>query len=421
MIWTTTLALCRSASEDARELRAALQQEGRRCSEWSPGDSVADLTNADLVLVLPEFAAAKAAPFARSKTNAPIVIALAAGACNWADAVLSPHLPAKLVADRVTALLRLVVLDRESELRSACLTVVGAQSLDERGLKPPARMRALHIGGPSKEFGALQEHLAADEIDLRPILRPSLALDEIENGLVDAILLDSSVSPQETRELGLLLRRNSDLTLVPVVILDPKSTYTGRAPSLLSDVVRGNPDGAIISARISQLVGESRRRRRALTLLQRARTKDVFDAHTGLATARFFDTHIETHIAASAKSGRALTAGLVRIQPRSSLRPAEAQSMQEQIAHLIARLIRSEDLVSRLDEETLALLFPATIEVAAQAALKRIAAVLAATRFHANRYVEGVTVGVDWSVVTPQAGQTMGSWSPTLQAAVQAK
>jgi hypothetical protein len=53
-----------------------------------------------------------------------------------------------------------------------------------------------------------------------------------------------------------------------------------------------------------------------------------------------------------------------------------------------------------------AFLFPATLEVSAQAALKRISAVLRATRFHSPRLVDGVAVDVDWTALQPREGQT---------------
>src|SRR5262249_35501526 len=82
-------------------------------------------------------------------------------------------------------------------------------------------------------------------------------------------------------------------------------------------------------------------------------------------------------------------------------------SMAEQIGSLVARLIRAEDTAARVSDDTIAVLFPATGEAAAQAALKRIAAVLGATRFHANRYVEGVTLDVDWTGFQPKPGDTL--------------
>jgi two-component system cell cycle response regulator PopA len=409
MDWTTTLAICHAAGEEPRELRAALLQDGRRCLLWSPGADAAGLAQADVVVFMPALAAQAGPEISRAPYPSALVLALTTGAAAWADAALHPETALKLVAERVNALIRLVILELECDLRRTTLASGAGLKLDERGPKAPARIRALYIGGPNKEFGSLQDALALAEIELRPVLRAGLALDEIENGLVDAVVLDAAISPQETRELSLLLRRNSDLALAPVLVLDPQGTHAGRAPSLLSDVIRGTPEPLLVAARIGQLVRESRRRRRALTFLRRIRMKEVFDAQTGLSMQSFLDTHLRTHLEASQRSGRALVAGVFRVEPREALKPAEAQSMAEQIASLTARLIRAEDTAARISDDAIAVLFPATSESAAQAALKRIAAVLGATHFHANRFIEGVSVDVDWTVFSPKPGDSISA------------
>ncbi|MFO1187710.1 MAG: hypothetical protein U1E87_09840 [Alphaproteobacteria bacterium] len=404
MTWTTTLAICHAPDSEPRDLRAALLQEGRRCLVWSPGTAgePAGLRQADVVIVMPTIAAQSPLPIHRGEFPNALVLALASGPADWADAVLHPQTAIKLIAERVNALVRLVILELECELRRQSLQTSAGHTLDERGLKPPAKIRALYIGGPSKDFGSLQDDLARAEIELRPVFRAGLALDEIENGLVDAVVLDAAISPQETRELSLLLRRNSDLALAPVVVLDPKGAHTGRAPSLLSDIIRGTPEAGLVAARIGQLVREGRRRRRALTVLKRVRMKEVFDPRTGLSMQAFLDAHLKTHLAASSISGRAIIAGVFRAEPKEALKPAEVQAVGEQIASLVARLIRAEDTAARISDDTMAVLFPATSEASANAALKRIAAVLGATRFHSGRFAEGVGVDVDWTVFYPK-------------------
>lgn len=403
MTWISTLAICHSAGEDPRELRTALLQEGRRCLTFIPDAEPAGLARADIIIVAADLAARGEPQGLRALSPHALILALTPAAAPWADAAVHPETTLKHIADRVNAMVRLVVLETECDLRAQSLAANGLK-LDDRGLKPPARIRALHIGGPSKDFGSLQDSLNQADIELRPVLRSTLALDEIENGLVDAVILDASLSPQEARELSLLLRRNSDLALSPVVVLDPRGAHSGRAPSLLSDIIRGPANPELIGVRIGQLVRESRRRRRALALLRRIRMKEAFDPATGLSTQAFLDTHLKTYLIASAETGRAFAAGVFRVSPREPLHPPEAHSMGEQIGNLVARLIRAEDTAARVSEDTIAVIFPATSETAAQGALKRIAAVLGATRFHANRYVEGITLDVDWSVFQPKAG-----------------
>ena len=402
MTWTTTLAICHAPNSEPTDLRAALLQEGRRCLLRPPGGDPAGLRQTDVLIVMPTIASQDPLPFNRGEFPSALMLALTSGAAEWADAALHPQTAIKLIAERVNALVRLVVLELECDLRRASLKDSAGHALDDRGLKPPAKIRALYIGGPSKDFGSLQDDLARAEIELRPVFRAGLALDEIENGLVDAVVLDAAISPQETRELSLLLRRNSDLALAPVVVLDPKGTHAGRAPSLLSDVIRGAPEAGLVGARIAQLVREGRRRRRALSLLRRVRMKEVFDPRTGLSTQSFLDAHLRTHLGASAASGRAITAGVFRVEPKEALKPSEAQAVGEQVGSLVARLIRAEDTAARISDDAIAVLFPATSEASAQAALKRIAAVLGATRFHSGRYAEGVGVDVDWTVFAPK-------------------
>jgi hypothetical protein len=63
-------------------------------------------------------------------------------------------------------------------------------------------------------------------------------------------------------------------------------------------------------------------------------------------------------------------------------------------------------MAAQISQDTIAFLFPATLEVSASAAMKRISAVLGATRFHATKTPEGIAVDVDWSVMQPRTGQS---------------
>lgn len=413
MSWTTTLVIAHAPSGTPIELRSILVTEGRRCLTWTFGNEPpAGLKDADVVVVMPSVVAGQSdekAPFPRSQVGHALILALSAGAARWADAVLHPQVSIKPIADRVGALIRLTTLEWECQQRRKTFAALGGAKTEERASKPPANMRVLHIGGPNPEFPHLQETLLQNNIELRPSLRPSLALDDIENGLVDAVLLDASVSPQTVRELSIILRRNTDLALSPVLVLDPKTpqvTYS-RAPSLISDVIRAHGEPDLVVARLKQLVTETRRRRVALEFLKRSRTRERHDPRTGLATFPLLDAHLRTHLESLKQSGRALSAGLLKITlVHTTLNPADMQALSEQIGSLVARLIRAEDMAAMTTQTSVAFLFPATLETSAQSALKRIAAVLRATRFHSPRIVDGVEVDVDWTVLLPREDQT---------------
>ena len=413
MSWTTTLVIAHAPSGNPIEMRSALVAEGRRCLTWVFGsEAPAGLKDADVVVVMPrppEGQGDDEAPFPRTKVGKAMILALSAGPARWADAVLHPQVSIKPIADRVGALIRLTTLEWEVRQRRKTFADLGDSKPEERAPKPPANMRVLHIGGPSPEFPHLQETLLKNNIELRPSLRPSLALDDIENGLVDAVLLDASVSPQTVRELSIILRRNSDLALAPVLVLDPKTpqvTYS-RAPSLISDVIRAHGEPDLVVARLKQLVTETRRRRMALEFLKRSRTRERSDPRTGLASFALINAHLQTHLEGLKQSGRALSAGFMKITPiHATLNAADSQSLSEQIGSLIARLIRAEDMAAMTAQTSVAFLFPATLEVSAQSALRRIAAVLRATRFHSPRIVDGVEVEVDWTALQPREGQS---------------
>ena len=370
------------------------------------------MKDSDVVVVMPGVVGPESddkLPFPRAQIGRAMILALSADTARWADAVLHPQVSIKPITDRVGALIRLRVLEWECEQRRKTFKALGAEKFDERLPKPPLTMRVLHIGGPSTEFAPLQETLIRHHVELRPALRPSLALDDIENGLVDAVLLDASVAPETVRELSIILRRNTDLALAAVLVLDPKTphvTYT-RAPSLISDIIRSRDEPELVAARLKQLVTETRRRRTAIELLRRGRTRERFDARTGLATFALLDAHLRTHLKASGQTGRALAAGLMKIVPSDGLlNNSDAQALSEQIASLIARLIRTEDMAAMISLTSFAFLFPATLEISAQAALKRISAVLRATRFHSARLADGLTVDVDWTASQPREGQS---------------
>ena len=413
MSWTTTLVIAHAPSGSPLELRSALVTEGRRCLTWAIGsEPPAGMKDADVVIVMAGALSGMSddkAPFPRALIGRATILALSADVSRWADAVLHPQVSIKPIVDRVGALIRLRTLEWECEQRRKTFKALGSDKVDDRAPKPPATMRVLHIGGPNAEFAPLQQALVRHHIELRPALRPSLALDEIENGLVDAVLLDASVSPETVRELSIILRRNTDLALAPVLVLDAKTPHVtySRAPSLISDVIRTRDEPELIVARLKQLVTETRRRRAAIELLKRARTRDRYDARTGLASFALIDAHLRTHLKSFGQTGRSLSAGLMKIVPAGGpLNGSDAQALAEQVGSLIARLIRAEDMAALTSLTSFAFLFPATLEISAQAALKRISAVLRATRFHSPRIVDGIAVDVNWTALQPRPDQT---------------
>lgn len=413
MSWNTTLVIAHAPSNTPIELRSALATEGRRCLTWDfAREAPNGLKDADVVVVMPSIVAGQndeRTPFPRAQVGKALILALSAGAARWADAVLHPQVSIKPIADRVGALIRLTTLEWECQQRRKTFAALGGGKAEERVSKPPETMRVLHIGGPNPEFAHLQATLLKNDIELRPSLRPSLALDDIENGLVDAVLLDASVSSQTVRELSIILRRNTDLALSPVLVLDPKTpqvTYS-RAPSLTSDIIRAHGEPDLVVARLKQLVTETRRRRMALEFLKRSRTRERHDPRTGLASFALIDAHLRTHVESLKQSGRALSAGLMKVTPvHATLNAADMQALSEQVGSLIARLIRAEDMATMTSQTSVAFLFPATLETSAQSALKRIAAVLRATRFHSPRIVDGVEVDVDWTALQPREDQS---------------
>ena len=364
----------------------------------------AGVTASDLVIVTAELTAQAEpvnGPVSALGKNGPVVLAIGALEARWANAVISSSTDEKHLRDRVGALLRLSRLEDECALRAKTLSEIGAGPLDEKGLKPPATARVLHIGGPTLAYASLHAALADFKIDLRPVLSAGLALDEMEAGLVDGVVLDAAASDQTVRELNLIMRRNSDLALCPVLLLDPGQQQQRRR-ALVGDFIEGRSDDEIVGIRLNQLIAENRRRRRALALLQRSRVKGLHDARTGLHKPQFLNHHIRVLAQQQAETGRAFSIGVLRLSPVDTvLSPEDAVAIAQQTGSLVSRLIRAEDSAAALSDNIISVIFPATLESEAQIALRRIAAVLTATRYNASRVPEGIEGIVDWLVGTP--------------------
>lgn len=404
MSWTATLCIAHGPGEEIAFLTEALHREGWRLIPWDLSRAApAGAMEADLIIVsagLTASADRESGPFPGAGPKA-LTLALGTGDAPWASAVLSASDDIKRLKDRAGALLRLVRLEDECRLRATTLTELGAGPLDEKGLKPPASARVLHIGGPTLAFAGLHAALDAYNIDLRPVLSAGLALDEMEAGLVDAVVLDASASDQTVRELSLIMRRNSDLALCPLLLLDPKQGSMKRH-ALVGDVINNRAEDSIVGIRLSQLIAENRRRRRALALLGRSRVRGLHDARTGLHNPQFVNHHMCTLAAEQAATGRSFSIGVLRLSPLDNvLSPEDSVSLAQQTGSLVARLIRAEDSAAALSDNIIAVLFPATLEAEAQIALRRIAAVLTATRYNAARSATGIEGVVDWLVGTP--------------------
>lgn len=422
MSWTSTLVIAHAEGESPLELRSALAAEGRRVLVWAPnGEPPAGFKEADLIIVMSGLISdTDTLPFdVPSHLPKPLLFALSVLPAEWAHAVMNPQASLKEIADRVSSLLRLTNLELECTQRRNTFAQIEGERPDERPYGGARMWEVLYIGGPSPNFLHLQETLSQADINLRPVLRASLALDDIENGLIDAVMLDATASMQNVRELGMMLRRNSDLALSPVLVLDNEddAQKATRPPSLVYDTIRSRNDVGLISIRLKQLIAESQRRRRALGILKRSRGKAYYDARTGLAQLSLLEVHCETHRKTFSEIGRSLTIGTLTAIPHEVvLRENELEDLSDQVAQLVSRLVRAEDMAAVVEYGKYAFLFPLTLEVAGQAALRRISAVISATRFHAPKDPSGLTLNVEWSTQSlTQCEQPSVFWGSTTE------
>jgi two-component system cell cycle response regulator len=289
---------------------------------------------------------------------------------------------------RVHALVRLNTMRAELERRARTTAKYGLEA--GAGVAPPSDVSDAHVlvvrdGGGEAETVA---KLLNGQTRLSFADTPFAALDQLNAQTYDAVVVMARGGDQEPLDLCHDIRSNTRLYNTPVLVIfdaegydDPELPYRRGA----SDVLYSPLEGDELRARTYSLVRLQRYRQAMLESYRETPDLATSDSLTGLYNHGFLHQHLTSQIADAERWGKHLSLGFFDIPHLEAINRAQGYAagdrLLRQIGHMIARLVRGEDLAARHGGKTFCVVQPETPEEVAVVALNRIAGVIDHTEF----------------------------------------
>ncbi len=301
------------------------------------------------------------------------------------DAVLiAPAHPAQIAA-RLRFLNRLSVMEDEARLRARTLANLGEPTPTAGdGGAPRGPVKALYVGEPARDYLATERALARAGGELYASFSTFAAFDFLHEADFDAVILNALGENDGAFTICSALRRNTRLLHLPTLMLVDMTRFRRAEEAFArgaSDLIPADAEPAEVVARIMSLARERRRREELRAAFAAIKGGDVADPDTGLATPRFFMTHVQ-HMAERAQVlGRPLSLIILRADAPRDVELEARRDAYGQLGSMMRRLVRVEDLAARLDANVFAVATPGCDSDAAQTAAERLEAVGECTAF----------------------------------------
>ncbi len=310
----------------------------------------------------------------------------------------------------LSSLVRLKTMQTELERRLATTAEFGVRT--PRPVRPPKSVkggRALVVAchGPLKKRidsalrGPLKVAHARDY---------AAGLAALGRAAVDLVFVGGSEDGKAALDFCTAMRGQSQHFTVPLVLIadartfrDPVAPYVSGA----NDIVPTTLGIKDLRTRAVALVKQKRYREAMRTLYRQLGEDVTTDRLTGLYSHGFLHAHLARQIEDAHSWNKNLSVGYLDVDDLAAINLdygyVAGDLLLREIGHLMANLVRGEDLVARVGNDEFCVIEPDTAPEVAEFALQRIAGVIGKTKFKLPG-IEGplaVSVTVGYTAIEP--------------------
>ena len=306
------------------------------------------------------------------------------------DSVLYHPCHPKQIAGRVDSMVRLQTMQHELLRRTQVLR----SRFDQDHTIPESvlarSLRVLFIGKAKPEFMVVLNALRERNVEVVAAFTSFTAFDYLHGREFDAVIMDAMDSAEPAQSILTSMQRNVRLHHMPKVCLVRRDTPSPCPQELLdiaTDVISAEDHPDEITNRILEPASYHLIHSQIRSEFDAMGDGAVRDPDTGL----FSREYLESYLDFLSNEGEARTVAVVRLVPNADFAVAEpfVRVAMAQAGGLLAGLVRINDLVARLSNDSFAIALPDLPEASLRGLGQRVVSVLEAAAFESGQKGSG--------------------------------
>ena len=305
------------------------------------------------------------------------------------DSVMYAPVHPVQVAHRVAAMIRLGQMEHEIIRRMDTLRDDFGQTIALRDDDLSQPFRILFVGQADPAYMAVVNALQGRNVDVVAAFTSFSAFDYLHDRTFDAVVMNALRDTEPAMTITETMRRNPRLYHVPTLFLIDAETFTAQSESFdkgARDLIDANSPMPEIAGRIIELANYHRLHTRLKAEFRGLGGAACTDPETGVFNADFLSAHLKRVSRACRARAVPLSILTMKLHPASTdavsgddLRRAYGRAIQ-----MIAGLVRMQDLVARVEPDTVIIAFPEEVRASVETVLERMTGLIECAAFETS-------------------------------------
>jgi len=298
--------------------------------------------------------------------------------------VYGPAHPSQ-IANRVDSMLRLFAMEREITRRVETLNHDFGipYSLSDKALSQP--FRVLFIGKATPEFMVVINALQDKNVEVVAAFTTFTAFDFLHESQFDAVVMNALIDAEPALSISETMRRNSRLYHVPTLFLvddlfrqEEKAFQSGAR-----DIIHATSPTDEISGRILELANYHRIHKQLKEEFDNVGGLKCIEPESKTFNDAFFSIHMNRVCEEIKTANSTLAIMGLKLSPNTERPLAEGvlAKAKADIGGMVKNLVRMQDIVARIDDETYLVAFPDEVASNLSSVKDRIAGIVDCTAF----------------------------------------
>ena len=302
------------------------------------------------------------------------------------ESVIYPPAHASQIATRVESFVRLAGMEQEIMRRIETFSEDFniTYELTEDALSMP--FKVLFVGKPTAEFMVVINALQMKNVDVVAAFTTFSAFDYLHETQFNAVVMNALEDAEPPITIASTMRRNAKLYHVPTLLLIDGKTFEHQERAYekgARDLIDANADLEEISGRILELANYHRIHTQLKREFSELGGETCLDTASGTFNSEFFDAHLRRVCQTLTPQQSPVGLLAVKIWPNApfAVSSEEFSMACAQVGGMIKNLVRMQDIVARIDNDTYLIAFPYETKDTLKPVIERISAIVDCAAF----------------------------------------